>query len=127
VWEARKALAAAENNLGRPACRAAIHEAYYAAWHAAVAALATRGLEYEGEEAVVDDFERLFVYEEGTFAEETARLLQRLSEYRLRYDYEPLPDLQDAAEYALEAARAFLDEVLPHVEGKLEEGGSKAR
>jgi hypothetical protein len=32
-----------------------------------------------------------------------------------------------AAEYALEAARAFLDEVLPYVEGKLEEEGSKAR
>jgi uncharacterized protein (UPF0332 family) len=127
VWEARKALAAAESNLSTRACRAVIHEAYYAAWHAATAALATRELEYESEEAVVADFERLFVYEEATFAEETAQLLQRLAEYQLRYDYEPLPDLQDAAEYALEAARAFLDEVLPYVEGKLEEEGSKAR
>jgi uncharacterized protein (UPF0332 family) len=125
VKAAREALAAAERNLAAGAYRSAVHEACYAAFYAATAALATRELNFKRHAAVVGNFNRLFVHEESTFDAETGRRLQRLLEYRLRFDYEPVPGEKDAAEYALAASGIFLDEVLPYVERWLEEAADK--
>lgn len=122
---AREALAAAERNLTARAHRSAVHEAYYAAFYAATAALATRELQYKRHAALVANFNRLFVYEEKLFEAEMAGRLQRLLDARLQFDYEPIPAEESAAEGALAAARAFLAEVLPYVEAWLEAAGDK--
>jgi uncharacterized protein (UPF0332 family) len=122
---AREALAVAERNFAGRAYRSAVHEAYYAAFYAATAALATRELNFKRHAAVVGAFNRLFVHEESSFEAETARRFQRLLEYRLRFDYEPVPGEKDAAEYALEAARSFVAEVAPYLETWLRASGDK--
>ena len=122
---AREAVAAAERNLAARAYRSAVHEAYYAAFYAATAALATRELHYKRHAALVANFNRLFVYEEKSFDAETAGRLQRLLDARLHFDYEPIPAEENAAEAALAAARAFVDEVLPYVDAWLKTAGDK--
>lgn len=122
---AREALAAAERNLTARAYRSAVHEAYYAAFYAATAALATRGLHYKRHSAVVANFNRLFVYEDKLFEAEMAGRLQRLLDVRLQFDYEPIPAEESAAEAALSAASAFVAEVVPYVEAWLETAGDK--
>jgi uncharacterized protein (UPF0332 family) len=124
---ARARLAAAGRNLAAGACRDAIDEAYYAALQAASAALAARDLEYDEEPAVVADFERVFVDEESLFEAEVARRLEELSEYRMRYDSEPLDDEEATAEYAYAAAEVFLGEVLGYVDRWLERARDKKR
>jgi uncharacterized protein (UPF0332 family) len=125
VTAAREAIAVAERNLAARAWRSSVHEAYYAAFYAATAALATRELDFKRHAGVVGTFNRLFVHEESLFGAETAHRLQLLLEYRLRFDYEPVPGEKDAAEYALAASRAFVGEVLPYVDGWLETAGDK--
>lgn len=125
IKAAREALAAAERNLAAAAYRSAVHEAYYAAFYAATAALATRDLNFKRHAAVVGAFNRLFVHEEKLFQPEMAGRLQRLLDERLEFDYEPTPAGEGPAEGALAAARAFLDEVLPYAEAWLEAAGDK--
>ncbi len=122
---AREALAAAERNLAAGAYRSAVHEAYYAAFYAATAALATRGLHYKRHAAVVANFNRLFVYEETLFEAEMAGRLQRLLDARLHFDYEPIPAEENAADAALAAANAFVTGVLPYVEEWLKTAADK--
>jgi len=125
VTAAREAIAVAERNLAARAYRSAVHEAYYAAFYAATAALATRELNFKRHAAVVGTFNRLFVYEDKLFEAEMAGRLQRLLDARLHFDYEPIPAEESAAEAALAAARAFVDEVLPYAEAWLENAGDK--
>ena len=125
ITAAREALAAAERNLAAGAYRSVVHEAYYAAFYAATAALATRELNFKRHAAVVGTFNRLFVHEENLFDADMAGRLQHLLDVRLEFDYEPIPAEENAAEDALAAARAFLDEVLPYAEAWLENAGDK--
>lgn len=125
ITAAREAFAAAERNLAAGAYRSAVHEAYYAAFYAATAALATRELNFKRHAAVVGAFNRLFVHEEKLFDAGMAGRLQRLLDVRLEFDYEPIPAGENAAEGALAAARAFLEEVLPYAEAWLETTGDK--
>ncbi len=125
ITAAREALAAAERNLAAGAYRSAVHEAYYAAFYAATATLATRELNFKRHAAVVSTFNRLFVHEENLFDAGMAERLQRLLDERLEFDYEPIPAEENAAEGALAAGRAFLDEVLPYAEAWLKNAGDK--
>ncbi len=125
VATAREALVAAERNLAAHAYRSAVHEAYYATFYAATAALATRELHYKKHGAVAANFNRLFVHELELFGPETARRLERTLHARLHFDYEPIPAGEDDAEAALAASRAFTAEVLPSVEAWLKTAGDK--
>lgn len=93
----------------------AASRAYYAAFHAASAALLSKGQAYSSHAQVLGSFNKMFVHS-GTFPKEFTTLLTRLFEDRQTGDYDVLPGLtemearQDAADARriVEAVRQLL-------------------
>ena len=88
---------------------AAASHAYYAAFHAATAALATLGLSFSSHRQAIGAFNREFV-KKGALPPDVKGTLQSLFEHRQTadYDWQNAIDPQTAAE-DLAAARAIVD------------------
>lgn len=88
-----------------------LRSSYYAMYHAARALLRLEGSDPKTHRGVVSEFTRLLV-REGPFTEETSGDLSRVLSERLESDYEPgLEVTQEKANWALNRARRFVDEV----------------
>jgi len=87
LGKAQEKLAAAERELAAGFAGEAASRAYYAAFHAITAMLATRGLSFASHAQTIGAFNREFV-KSGVFPADTVRQLQRLFEDRQTADYD---------------------------------------
>jgi len=117
--EARKTLDVAKGLLDRGAYRAALHEAYYAMFYAATAALGTHERYYKRHAAVIAEFNRLFVHELRLFPSPLGADFARALDARLKFDYEPQAATEGDAAREIAAAERFLAAVAPYVESWL--------
>ena len=110
---AREALQAAELLVANGLARSSIDRSYYAAFHAASALLASRGIFPGSHDGVIAMLALHFV-KAGALPKGAGRDLQRLQDQRLIADYKGYLD-QDAADAAecLATAQRFLAAVLP--------------
>jgi hypothetical protein len=119
ITRARRTLADAQALLARGSTASAINRAYYAAFYAARALLATSGLDSSKHSGVLALFDRHFVLG-SLIAREHGRALHDLFAQRNKADYADAaePDLDfasrlvQAAERFVDAAHAFLGRVL---------------
>jgi uncharacterized protein (UPF0332 family) len=113
---AREALRAAELLAGAGLARSSIDRSYYAAFHAASALLASRGIFPSTHDGVVAMLSLHFVTV-GALPKDAARRLQDLQNQRLIADYKGYLE-QDTAEAAacLDAARGFVAQALALLE-----------
>ena len=97
----------------------AASRAYYAAFHAATAALATRGLSFSSHRETIGAFTRVFV-NKGGLPPDTKNKLQNLFEHRQTadYDWESTIDQQTAAE-DLVAAQVIVESCRKIVEASI--------
>lgn len=106
----RAAATCAEGDLlaAQGARRGAVNRYYYAAFHAARAALATRNLDSARHAGVITLFQRAFV-KTGEFPAETSRALPRSFEKRLSSDYSDFVEVtEDEVERVGAEVRAFV-------------------
>jgi len=110
--QANEALKAAELLADAGLARSSIERSYYAAFHAASALLASRGIYPSTHDGVVSMLALHFV-KAGALPREAGRDLQRLQDQRLVADYRGYLD-QDASDAAecVALARRFLTETL---------------
>jgi uncharacterized protein (UPF0332 family) len=110
--QAREALRAAELLAQHGLARSSVERSYYAAFHAASALLASRGLFPHSHDGVVAMLSLHFV-KASALPKGAGRDLQRLQDQRLIADYKGYLD-QDGADATecLELARRFLDDTL---------------
>lgn len=93
-----------------------INRAYYAAFYAASALLASAGLHARSHKAVIELLHREFVAR-GLLSREAVRDYQRLHELRLAGDYAPFERLNaDRAQEASSIARQFVALVMSTIE-----------
>ena len=114
---ARRGLGAAATLIDAGFSEQAVSRAYYAVFHAAIAALLSLGEARSKHSGVIAAFGRLVVHE-GGFDQQLARPLRDLFEERNDVDYgleEPTPEL---ARQRLTRARRFVDEVERWIEGR---------
>ncbi len=108
---AREELSAAEHLLAAGLARIALTRAYFAAFHAARAALFSEGLEPRSHRGALQLFNQHLV-KGGRFDPASSRLLARLQKFREEADYgEAFPVDEEGAREELEAARGFVDRV----------------
>lgn len=87
----------------------AVHEAYYAAFHAAMALLSTEGSEPRTHRGTVQEVARCFVRTDR-LAEDDASLLPRLLDMRLEGDYGVTePVTEEDAVWAVRAAERYVE------------------
>jgi uncharacterized protein (UPF0332 family) len=110
--QAREALRAAELLADHELARSSVERSYYAAFHAASALLASRGLFPQSHDGVIAMLSLHFV-KAGALPKRAGRDLQRLQDQRLTADYKGYLDQDgsDAVE-CLELARRFLADTL---------------
>lgn len=100
--------------------RQAAGRAYYAAFYAILALLASRGLGASKHSAAVGLFDREFV-KAGSFAPELSRDLHELFDLRQRADYREMFTVSpQRAESATAAAEKFLAEVRKYLGGEID-------
>jgi uncharacterized protein (UPF0332 family) len=114
--EARVTLVTARKNFENGAFRTAVHEAYYAMFYAATAALGTRELNYKRHAAVIANFNRVFIHELALFDKALHADFEATFQARLNFDYQPQAASQDDATRPLAAAERFVAGVAPYVE-----------
>lgn len=116
--KAEQALRAARRDLAAGDADPAVARAYYAAFHAATAALHQEGLAARSHSGTHYLFHQHFV-ESGVFSAGLARVLRRLQQQREEadYAYASVHSLEAAAE-ALEQAEAFVAAVAGWLEGR---------
>ncbi len=108
---ARRKLQDARRALDVELFPAAVHEAYYGAFHAAQGLLATEGVEARTHRGTIQEVGRLFVRTDR-LDEEMASLLARLLDLRLEGDYGVMePPERDDAVWAVDAATRYVDAV----------------
>ncbi len=110
--QAREALRAAELLADHGLARSSVERSYYAAFHAASALLASRGIFPNSHDGVIAMLSLHFV-KAGALPKEAGRDLQRLQDQRLIADYKGYLD-QDRADAVecLGLARRFLTDTL---------------
>ena len=118
--QAREAIRAAELLAANGLARSSIERSYYAAFHAASALLASRGIYPSSHDGTISMLALHFV-KAGTLSKSAGRDLQRLQDQRLVADYKGYLD-QDATDAAecLGLARGFLASVSPLLPGSVE-------
>ena len=118
--QAREAIQAAKLLADNGLARSSIERSYYAAFHAASALLASRGIYPSPHDGTISMLALHFV-KVGTLSKSAGRDLQRLQDQRLVADYKGYLD-QDAADAAecLGLARGFLATVSPLLPGDAE-------
>lgn len=87
MHKAEIALHEAEAGVEEQLWETAVNRSYYAAFRAASALLATRGLSFSKHGAVIAEFNRIFVHG-GVVAKHLGRDLNRLFELRQQADYD---------------------------------------
>jgi uncharacterized protein (UPF0332 family) len=109
---AREALYAAELLLDGKLARSSVDRSYYAAFHAASALLASRGIYPASHDGVISMLALHFV-KPGVLPKDAGRQLQDLYNQRLIADYKGWleQDAEDAARCAA-AARTFMEQAL---------------
>lgn len=116
MQHAEAELQEAESLLRAGYVRPAIHSAYYAAFHAAHAALGAEGSFPRTHRGTISEVGRLLV-REGHVSGEVAALLEEALETRLKSDYEVAPrPTEDEAEETVEAAREFVAAMRKYVD-----------
>lgn len=115
--QAREAIRAAEILADNGLARSSIERSYYAAFHAASALLASRGIYPSTHDGTISMLALHFI-KAGTLPKSTGRDLQRLQDQRLVADYKGYLD-QDTADATecLGLARGFLAAVAPLLPG----------
>jgi uncharacterized protein (UPF0332 family) len=118
--QAREAIRAAELLAANGLARSSIERSYYAAFHAASALLASRGIYPSTHDGTISMLALHFV-KAGALSKSAVRDLQRLQDQRLVADYKGYLD-QDAADTAecLALAGGFLATVSPLLPGDVE-------
>jgi len=122
---AREGLEIAELTYEKGHFRGAVHDAYYAMFYAATAALSTKELFYKKHSAVISNFNLIFVHEEKVFPRELANAFDKTFKDRMHFDYEPTKVPREKADAAPEGARKFVGIVVPYVEKWLETAKDK--
>jgi hypothetical protein len=103
----------------RGSFRNCLNRSYYAAFYAASALITTRGLHSSKHRGVLSHFDKEFVLS-GQMQREHGRALHRLFELRSDADYEIFGDFSaDQAEWAVDAADAFIEDASALLEGSL--------
>jgi len=111
IEKARTALHEAQAAADEEHWETAVNRAYYAAFRAASALLATRGHSFSKHAAVIAEFNRIFVHG-GFVAKNLGRDLNRLFELRQQVDYDYLREAnRRMAEEALKKAQDVAAEV----------------
>lgn len=122
LLRARETLAEAETLLRTESFNGAVNRFYYAAFHAARALLATRGLDSSKHSGVIALFQQHFV-KTDLFPKDKARALPRAFEKRLNSDYEDFAEVTASdAEHVASDVHAFVDrcsQMLEHELAKL--------
>ena len=109
--KARRDLAAARRDLDAGDPDNAVVRTYYAAFHAATAALCESGRAAKTHAGTQTLFFQTFVQDVGTFEPSLSRTLSRLQQHRESADYGVrAPDAETARE-SIEQATAFVDAV----------------
>jgi uncharacterized protein (UPF0332 family) len=117
VARSRREIDAARLLAGGSFAEQAISRAYYAAFYAAEAALATLGERRSKHSGVISAFGRLVV-REGGLEEESGRVLRSLFEQRNSADYDEVPASEENAERAIRDAERFVDSVESWLAGR---------
>jgi len=120
VREADDSLGAASGMYDGGFYRSAIHEAYYAMFYIATAALGTRELHFKRHATVISQFNRIFVNDEELFPKDLASLFSVTEDMRLKFDYHVEGANEGDAELAIKNAEAFVRSVRPYVHKWLE-------
>ena len=109
IAKAEEKLAAAQRDMDAGFPGEAASHAYYAAFHAATAALATRGLSFSSHRETIGAFNREFV-KQGCLPPDTTQQIRMLFQHRQIADYDWEKTLAaPAAADDLTAARAIVE------------------
>jgi uncharacterized protein (UPF0332 family) len=114
--EARATLVTAKKLCADGSYRTALHEAYYAMFYAATAALGTRGLNFKRHAAVIVNFNKVFIRELKLFDASLNTGFHATFEARLTFDYQPQAASKEDATRAVDAAERFTAAVAPYVQ-----------
>ena len=113
--KAKEKLRVAEGLLREGAYDDVVSRAYYAAFHAAQAALLLEGLHAHTHQGLVNLF-GLHLVKSGKFEKRFGKFLSNLKDDREQSDYEPYSTIdQDSAQTAVQEAREFLGAVEAYV------------
>lgn len=115
--KAQKALAGAEIELAHALYNNAVNRAYYACYHAAVAALCAEGLSppienYWSHDYVQTEFPARLIDERQRYPRAIRATLKAVFDERLKADYEPEIIGAASAREAVRRARVFVDQIV---------------
>jgi uncharacterized protein (UPF0332 family) len=122
LFKAREALMGAQSEFENKRYNNAANRAYYACFHAAIAALLDAGVRPPtgtwGHEYVQAQFSGLLIRRRKLYLRDLSDVLPENSKVRARADYGPLPVTGKDAQRAVERTRLFVQAVETKVRGK---------